>query len=70
MKSFHDINKIDAMGQVIKGAKRYVFQQYQYSDKQIINEDFKYFTRQEMSLMAEKIRSDFHVKEVLIRGKF
>jgi pyruvate formate lyase activating enzyme len=70
MKAFHDLSKVDAIGDMIKGTKRYVFQQYQYSNKQIIDEDFKYFTKEEMAPMIQKLKEHYHVKEVLIRGKF
>ena len=70
MKSFHDLSKVDSIGDMIKGAKRYVFQQYQYSNKQIVDEDFKYFTKEEMAPMTQRLKEYFQVKEVLIRGKF
>ena len=70
MKAFHDLAKVDSLGAMIKGAKRYVFQQYQYSNKQIVDEDFKYFTKEEMAPMIQKLKEHYHVKEVLIRGKF
>lgn len=47
-----------------------MFQQYHYSDKQIVDEDFKYFTKEEMASASQVLKSKYDVKEIVIRGKF
>jgi len=70
IKEYHDDNDIIGIGSLIEGSKRYVLQQYEFSDKQIKNETFNYYTLEEMSRFQNEFKVQYNVEEVLIRGRF
>lgn len=70
MKEFHSESDIEAIGMLINGAKKFVFQQYQYSEKQIKEYDYKYFTIAEMEIFKKNLEMKFEIKKIEIRGKF
>lgn len=70
IKEYHDYNDIIGIGSLIKDSKRYVLQQYEFSDKQIKNETFNYYTLEEMSRFQDEFKVQYNVEEVLIRGRF
>ncbi|MBI9011119.1 MAG: anaerobic ribonucleoside-triphosphate reductase activating protein [Clostridiales bacterium] len=70
IKEYHDDNDIIGIGSLIKDSKRYVLQQYEFSDKQIRNEAFNYYTLDEMSRFQDEFKVQYNVEEVLIRGRF
>ena len=70
IKEYHDDNDISGIGSLIEGAKRYVLQQYEFSDKQIQSETFNYYTLEEMSRFQNEFKVQYNVEEVLIRGRF
>lgn len=70
IKEYHDDNDIRGIGSLIKDAKMYVLQQYEFSEKQIKNESYNYYTLEEMSRFQDEFRVQHNVEEVLIRGRY
>lgn len=70
VKEYHDDQAIQGMGNLIRNSKRYILQQYEYSDKQIHNKTFNHFTLEEMGRFKEQIEVQYNVDEVLVRGRF
>ncbi|MBQ1454358.1 MAG: anaerobic ribonucleoside-triphosphate reductase activating protein [Thermoguttaceae bacterium] len=56
---------IDAIGQWLKGAKRWVLQNYRKTGPQLSDEPMRAYSKEEMNLLAEEARR--HVPEVILR---
>ncbi len=58
------------MGSYIKGAQRFVLQQYMESDDQLVKQDFGAYTRDELLELKEMTDSMNYVNLVQIRGQY
>lgn len=70
IKEFHHENDVHGIGEMIMGSKRYVLQQYQYSDKQIKDQHYNYFTLEEMGRLKDEIAVHYDIEEVIVRGRY
>lgn len=70
MKSFHTESDIMAIGEMAKGAKRLVFQQYQYSKKQLVDQDFEFYAMADMERFKAALEATNTIEEITLRGKF
>lgn len=70
IKEFHHEQDVKGIGELIKNAKRYVFQQYQYSDKQLKDCQYNYFTLDEMNRLKDEISNRYNIEEVVVRGRY
>lgn len=70
IKEFHSTFDVLEMGNLINGAKKYVLQQYEYSDKQIIDKKYSFFTVEEMEVLKNELKLAYNIGEILIRGRF
>lgn len=69
MKRFHNKDSIKGIGELIDGAKRYTLQQYEYVDKQIVDEDYGFYTLEEMKKFVKQLE-DYHIEEINIKGRY
>ena len=70
IKEFHLKSDIIEIGNLINGSKKYVLQQYEYSDKQIIDKKYSFFTVEEMEVLKNELKLAYNINEILIRGRF
>lgn len=70
MKEFHSHRDINDLCELINGAKLYVLQQYQYSEKQIKDEKYTFFAVDEMKEIRDKMKAVHDIGEIAIRGRF
>lgn len=70
IKEFHTIEDIQSIGKIVHKSKRFVFQQYDYSDKQIKNQKFNFFTMEEMTRFKEEIAVQYSIDEIIVRGRY
>lgn len=70
IKEFHSTFDVLEMGNLINGAKKYVLQQYEYSDKQIIDKKYSFFTVEEMEVLKNELKLAYNIGKILIRGRF
>jgi len=70
MKHFHSSDDVLEMASYIKGAQRFVLQQYMESDDQLVKQNFGAYTRDELLELKKMIDSMNYVKLIQIRGQY
>lgn len=63
-KSFHTKEDILEIAQWLKGSRRYALQQFHFSNKQLVNEEFEQFTKEELLEIQTEIEKYFEVFEL------
>lgn len=69
IKEFHSEEDIKCIAKLVKSAKRFVFQQYEYSATQLEDTKYRYYTLQEMENFRGILKNE-QISEIIIRGKY
>lgn len=70
MKEYHSKLDISELGKLIDGSKKFVFQQYEYSEKQIKDKKYTFFSVEEMAAMKDKLKDTYKIDKIEVRGRF
>lgn len=70
MKEYHSKLDVDELGKLVDGSKKFVFQQYEYSEKQIKDMKYTFFSVEEMLEMKDKLNDSYKVDKIEVRGRF
>lgn len=70
MKEFHNYDDVVQISTYLKGAQRFVLQQYMESEEQLVKKAFGAYARDEMTVMKELVEAQGTVKEVVVRSKY
>lgn len=69
-KAFHSLEDIEGVFELVRHTEKLVLQQYHYSDKQIVDRDFGYYTINEMKSFKSKFQMKYNIDKVIIKGKY
>ncbi|MCH4889192.1 anaerobic ribonucleoside-triphosphate reductase activating protein [Acidaminobacter sp. JC074] len=68
IKDFHA--DIESLFEMVSDAKRFVMQQYRYSESQIVDCKYDYFTLEEMYAFKKRYKSVYNIGEVIVKGSY
>ena len=68
MKDFH--SDVEALFEMVSHSKRFVMQQYRYSEDQIVDLKFQYFTLEEMHGFRNQLKDRYNIDEIIVKGRY
>lgn len=68
VKPFHTMDDVLEMAKLLSGSKKYILQNYRYSEKQVNPIKYSPFTLEEMTLLKSKIEVNSDIDEIVLRG--
>lgn len=69
MKKYHSCDSFEEIGRLLGDVKRFTLQQYTYADKQVEDEDYGFYTINEMEAFIPLLKKG-GIKDVLIKGRY
>lgn len=70
LKDFHSYEDVLEIGSYLKNAKRFIIQQYMFSEQQLTPIEYEFYTREEMGEIETLIKAHCEIDEVILRCKY